>query len=247
MPGAGREAASAAASAASALSISCRSPAGSGAVPDASIARASARSLSVSARAASIRAPASRRSLSSRAIPSSRVDACATASSAARVDTTASPRLPASSAERAAVSSSLSGVEPLARLLDIVGHRGQRGRGVPAPHALQPLLLVWQPRLHLLRPRPEGGQDLGKGSLQVAQPVERLGLGVEAFVGRAAQLQDLGQHRPHRLLVLGFSVVQPLPLRERLAQLAARVVQRLPEPGHRLLAKGCLRETELLL
>jgi hypothetical protein len=98
-----------------------------------------------------------------------------------------------------------------------------------------------------VRPWPERGQDLGKGPLQVAQPVERLGLGIETLIGRAAQLQDLGQHRPYCLLVLGFGVIQPLPQRERLTEVAARLLQRLPEAGHRLLAEGRLREPEFLL
>jgi hypothetical protein len=70
----------------------------------------------------------------------------------------------------------------------------------------------------------------------VPQPRVRLGLLVEPGVGRAGQLQQLGEHPPLGGLVLRHVVVELLAQGERLGQLGLGLVQRLLETGQRLLA-----------
>ncbi|RPK91854.1 hypothetical protein EES46_09945 [Streptomyces sp. ADI98-10] len=92
-----------------------------------------------------------------------------------------------------------------------------------------------------------GGQGLGSGAFQGAQPVEVLGDGVQPLVRGRAPPQDLVQHPAAGRVVLGEGVVELLAQPERPRQLVLRPGDRLGEGLRRLLAELGGGEAEFLL
>ncbi len=96
-------------------------------------------------------------------------------------------------------------------------------------------------------PGGERVEILGRCPLQVAEPVEGLGLLIQTLVGRPAQPDDLGEQRPALRLGLRDLVVESLAQLETLHQVRAGLVKGDPELRDRLLAELRLRHAEVLL
>ena len=124
--------------------------------------------------------------------------------------------------------------QPLAGLVDIAGHRGNRRAGVPGRQLL-PGRLGGRNRGLERNPAPvHVVGHLGGAALEVTQAVELLGLRVETGVGGPAVFDDLRQRLAADLQVGCRFLVEGHPQPERLGDVLAGGVEGGAEPGGRL-------------
>lgn len=137
--------------------------------------------------------------------------------------------------------------QPFPGLLHIARHGCGRGRCVPLAHHAECRLRADDAAVGLPEGLVRGGERLRGVALQLAQPVEVLGLRVETAIGSRAAGDDLVQHPAAGGVVLRIGVVELLTQPERGGQLVLRLRHGLGERLRRLLPELGGGEAQFLL